>query len=313
MADDELGSFPPEAGHRTVTDEETGSQSPLEPVPLEPVPPPEKRGRAGRNLVAAIGVGVSLGALVLASLFVWKTAFVGVAIIAIVLALGELANALGAGGIRLPLVPAVIGAVAILVAGYAGGPEPMLVAFAITALGVMVWRLADPPDGYLRDVSAGVFAVLYVPYLAGFAVLLLRPDDGPRRVVLFVLVTVLSDVGGYMSGVFLGKHPMAPTVSPKKSWEGFGGSALFCAVGGMTAGTLMLDLQPWQGVLVGLVALCTATLGDLGESMIKRDLGIKDMGTLLPGHGGLMDRLDSLLPSAPVAWLLLDVFVKTRH
>ena len=309
MADDELGSFPPEAGHRTVTDEETGSQSPLEPVPLEPVPPPEKRGRAGRNLVAAIGVGVSLGALVLASLFVWKTAFVGVAIIAIVLALGELANALGAGGIRLPLVPAVIGAVAILVAGYAGGPEPMLVAFAITALGVMVWRLADPPEGYLRDVSAGVFAVLYVPYLAGFAVLLLRPDDGPRRVVLFVLVTVLSDVGGYMSGVFLGKHPMAPTVSPKKSWEGFGGSALFCAVGGMTAGTLMLDLQPWQGVLVGLVALCTATLGDLGESMIKRDLGIKDMGSLLPGHGGLLDRLDSLLPTAPAVYLMLVWFL----
>ena len=307
MADDDLGS--PDEGHRTVTDDDSGGQSPLEPVPLEPVPPPEKRGRAGRNLVAAIGVGVSLGALVLASLFVWKTAFVGVAIIAIVLALGELANAFGAGGIRLPLVPVVIGGAAVMVAAYAGGPEPMLVAFAITALGLMVWRLADPPEGYLRDVSAGVFATLYLPYLAGFAILLLRPDDGPRRVVMFVLVTVLSDIGGYMSGVFLGKHPMAPTVSPKKSWEGFGGSALFCAVGGMAAGTLLLDLQPWQGVLVGLVALCTATLGDLGESMIKRDLGIKDMGSLLPGHGGLLDRLDSLLPTAPAVYLMLAWFL----
>jgi phosphatidate cytidylyltransferase len=292
-----------------VTTDEAGTHSPLEPVPLEATPPPEKRGRAGRNLVAAMGVGLALGALVLLSLFLWKTAFVGVAVIAIVLAVSELANALGTAGIRLPLVPSVIGAVAILVAAYAGGPEPMLVAFAITALGIMVWRLSESPEGYVRDVSAGVLASLYIPYLAGFAVLLLRADDGPQRVVVFFLVTVLSDVGGYMSGVFLGKHPMAPTVSPKKSWEGFGGSALFCAVGGAAAGLFLLDLQPWQGVLVGLVALCTATLGDLGESMIKRDLGIKDMGSLLPGHGGLLDRLDSLLPTAPAAYLMLTLFL----
>jgi phosphatidate cytidylyltransferase len=312
VADDNLGTPTPQPRQQTGTDpgtDESGSSSPLTPVPLEPVAPPEKRGRAGRNLVAAIGVGVSLAALVLVSLFVWKTAFAGVAILAIALGLGELASALGTAGTRLPLVPAVIGAGAILVAAYAGGPEPMLVALAITVLGIMVWRLAEPLPGFLRDVSAGVFAVLYVPYLAGFAMLLLRADDGAKRVVLFMLVTVLSDVGGYMSGVFLGKHPMAPTVSPKKSWEGFGGSALFCAVGGMAAGYFLLDLQPWQGVVTGLVALCTATLGDLGESMIKRDLGIKDMGSLLPGHGGILDRLDSLLPTAPAVYLVLLWFV----
>ena len=144
-----------------------------------------------------------------------------------------------------------------------------------------------------------------MPFLAGFAALMLRPDDGPDRVVVFIVLVVLSDVGGYVAGVLFGKHPMAPTVSPKKSWEGFAGSALFCAVGGAVALPTLLDGAAWQGALFGLALMVTATLGDLGESMIKRDLGIKDMGSLLPGHGGIMDRLDSLLPAAPVAYLLL--------
>jgi phosphatidate cytidylyltransferase len=140
-------------------------------------------------------------------------------------------------------------------------------------------------------------------------VLLLRPDDGANRVVVFVLLTVLSDVGGYAAGVLFGRHPMAPTVSPKKSWEGFGGSALFCAVGGAVAVPALVDGQAWEGAVVGLAVMAVATLGDLGESMIKRDLGIKDMGSLLPGHGGLMDRLDSLLLAAPVTYLLLSRLV----
>ena len=139
--------------------------------------------------------------------------------------------------------------------------------------------------------------------------LLLRPDDGPNRVVVFIVLTVLSDVGGYVAGVLFGKHPMAPTVSPKKSWEGFAGSALFCAVGGAVLLPTAARRRVWQGVAVGLAVMLAATLGDLGESMIKRDLGIKDMGSLLPGHGGIMDRLDSLLPAAPVAFLLLSWLV----
>ena len=291
-----------------TTEQEDGS-SPLEPVPMQAVPPPEARTRAGRNLPAAIGVGLALGAVVLLSLYLWKPAFVGVVVAAIVLAAWELTNAFGSGRIRVPVVPLAVGAVAILVSAYAGGSEAMVVALALTVFAMMLWRSPENPKGYVRDVTAATFAALYLPFLAGFAVLLLRPDDGPNRVVVFIVLTVLSDVGGYVAGVLFGKHPMAPMVSPKKSWEGFAGSALFCAAGGAVLLPTLLDGEAWQGVVCGLAVMVTATLGDLGESMIKRDLGIKDMGSLLPGHGGIMDRLDSLLPAAPVTFLLLSWLV----
>jgi phosphatidate cytidylyltransferase len=292
-----------------MTTDREDSGSPLEPVPMQAVPPPERRTRSGRNLPAAIAVGLALGALVLVTLYVWKASFVGVVVAAAVLAVYELSNAFGADRIRVPLVPLVVGAVAIVVSAYAGGSEAMVVALALTVLAAMLWRSPENPKGYVRDVTAATFAALYVPFLAGFAVLLLRPDDGPDRVVVFIVLTVLSDVGGFAAGVLLGRHPMAPNVSPKKSWEGFAGSAVFCAVGGAIALPTLLDGKVWQGVVVGLAVMVTATLGDLGESMIKRDLGIKDMGSLLPGHGGIMDRLDSLLPAAPVTFLLLSWLV----
>jgi phosphatidate cytidylyltransferase len=279
--------------------------SPMEPVPMEPVAPPERRSRAGRNLTAAIGVGLGLGAVVLLSLYVWKPAFLGVLALAVVLALWELTNALREDRVRVAVVPIAVGGLAMLVAAYVGGAEPMLVALALTVLATMIWRLPEDPDGYVRDVTAGIFATLYVPFLAGFASLLLREDDGANRVVVFIVLTVLSDVGGYVAGVLFGKHPMAPHVSPKKSWEGFAGSGLFTAIGGAVMLPLLLDGAPLAGAFIGLLVMLAATLGDLGESMIKRDLGIKDMGSLLPGHGGIMDRLDSLLPAAPVTFLLL--------
>jgi phosphatidate cytidylyltransferase len=292
-----------------TTDQEAEGGSPLEPVPMQPVPPPERRTRAGRNLPAAIGVGLGLAAVILLSLYVWKPAFIGVVVAAAVLAVYELTNAFGAERVRVPVVPLAVGAVAIVVSAYAGGSEAMVVALALTVLGTMLWRSPENPKGYVRDVTAATFAALYVPFLAGFAALLLRPDDGADRVVVFIVLVVLSDTGGYVAGVLLGKHPMAPRVSPKKSWEGFGGSALFCAVGGAVSVPVLLEGEIWEGVLIGLAVMVTATLGDLGESMIKRDLGIKDMGSLLPGHGGMMDRLDSLLPAAPVTFLLLSWLV----
>ena len=283
--------------------------SPLDPVPMAPVPPPERRSRAGRNLPAAVAVGLGLGAVVLASLYIWKPAFLVVIVAAVFLAVIELAHAFAADGVRFPVPPVVVGAVAVVVGAYAGGSDGLVAAVALTLFATMIWRARGATAGYVRDVTAGAFTVLYIPVLASFAALLLRQEDGADRAVLFIILTVLSDVGGYAAGVLFGRHPMAPSISPKKSWEGAAGSALFCAVGGAIAIPTMIDGRAVYGVLIGLAVMVAATLGDLGESMIKRDLGIKDMGSLLPGHGGVLDRLDSLLPAAPVTFLLIGWLV----
>jgi phosphatidate cytidylyltransferase len=173
----------------------------------------------------------------------------------------------------------------------------------------MLWRLRGGVAGYVMDATAAVFTIVYVPFLGGFVALLLREDDGALAIVTFILVTIASDIGGYAVGVVAGKHPMAPVISPKKSWEGFAGSAVSCVVVGWLSVSYLLDGRWWVGVLLGLIAVVMATLGDLCESVIKRDLGIKDMSNIIPGHGGLMDRLDSLLATAAPTWLLLHYLV----
>jgi len=266
-------------------------------------------GRAGRNLPVAIGVGVALAAVTLLSLYVVKAAFVAFVIAAILVAVWELTHALASRGIAAPVVPVGVGTIAMIGGAYFGGSQALVVALALTVLGIIVWRLTDGPQGYVRDMTAGVFTAVYVPFLASFAVLLLGPSDGELRVTTFFLVTAFSDIGGYAAGVLFGRHPMAPAISPKKSWEGFAGSAATCMAVGALSVAVLLGEAWWKGVLLGAAIVLSATLGDLGESMIKRDLGVKDMGNLLPGHGGIMDRIDSLLLSAPVAWLLLTALV----
>ncbi|WP_282700993.1 phosphatidate cytidylyltransferase [Streptomyces sp. CC219B] len=283
-----------------------------EPMPdaPQPAPQPQKKS-AGRDLGAAIGVGVGLGAVIIASLFVVKAAFVGVIVVAVVVGLWELTSRLQERKeIKAPLVPLAVGGAAMVVAGYVRGAEGAWVAMALTALAVLVWRMTEPPEGYLKDVTAGVFAAFYVPFLATFVAMMLTADDGPWRVLTFLLLTVVSDTGAYAVGWRFGKHKLAPRISPGKTREGLLGAVSFAMVAGALCMQFLIDDGTWwQGLLLGLAVAVSATLGDLGESMIKRDLGIKDMGTLLPGHGGIMDRLDSLLPTAPVVWLLLVVFV----
>ncbi|WP_184564796.1 phosphatidate cytidylyltransferase [Streptomyces paradoxus] len=283
-----------------------------EPMPdaSQPAPKPPKKS-AGRDLSAAIGVGVGLGAVIVASLFVVKAVFVGVVAVAVVVGLWELTKRLEERkGIRAPLVPLALGGAAMVVAGYVRGAEGAWVAMALTALAVLVWRMTEPPEGYLRDVTAGVFAAFYVPFLATFVAMMLTAEDGAQRVLTFLLLTVVSDTGAYAVGWRFGRHKLAPRISPGKTREGLLGAVSFAMVAGALCMQFLIDDGAWwQGLVLGLAVAVTATLGDLGESMIKRDLGIKDMGTLLPGHGGIMDRLDSLLPTAPVVWLLLVLFV----
>lgn len=270
-----------------------------------PQPAPNPHGRAGRDLAAAIGVGVGLGAVILVCLFVAKDAFAWIIAAAMVVGAWELARAMTTRGFAVPLVPVAAGAVGMILAAHERGPEALAIAFGLTATAVLLWRVIDPRPGSARDVAAGIFTALYPCFLGGFAALMLAPADGRDRIITFILVTVCSDIGGYAAGVLFGKHPMAPSVSPKKSWEGFAGSVAICTGVGVAAMVFMLGGRWWVGGLIGAVSAAVATIGDLIESSLKRDLGIKDMGTLLPGHGGIMDRLDSLVLTLPVVWALL--------
>jgi phosphatidate cytidylyltransferase len=211
-----------------------------------------------------------------------------------------------------------VGAVVMLVVAYVSGAPALVTATAVTALGTMLWLLRRGIDGYVKNATASVFTVVYLPFLASFVALLLAEggrtgagldDKGVAGVITFILVTIASDTGGYAAGVLFGRHPMAPVISPKKSWEGFAGSVLATVGAGVVLVVYLLEGDWWVGVALGLIAAVMATLGDLCESVMKRDLGIKDMSQVIPGHGGLMDRLDSLLATVAPIWLLLHYAV----
>jgi phosphatidate cytidylyltransferase len=267
------------------------------------------RARTGRNLPVALGVGLGLGGAALVTLFTVKATFLVYMGLAAGLALWELSRAVATRGIQLPLVPVAAGGAAALGFAYFEPARWLLGCLGLTTIAILAWRLRGGTAGYLRDVTAGVFALAYLPLLASFVALMLSAPDGARRTLTFLILAVCSDVGGYFAGILLGKHPMAPVISPKKTWEGFGGSVVACVLAGGIAVPTLLHGAIWQGVVTGAAAVAAATLGDLAESMIKRDLEIKDMGTVLPGHGGILDRIDSLLIAAPVVWLLLSVFI----
>ncbi|MBZ5737020.1 phosphatidate cytidylyltransferase [Nocardioides mangrovi] len=276
-------------------------------------------GRAGRDLPAAItSAAVLIGAILLSLLF-WKTAFMVIVAIAVVVAIWELHRGLQAKDIDIPEQPLMIGGAVMVVVAYVWGAPALVTATAVTALMTMLWLLRRGVDGYVQNATAAVFSLIYVPFLGSFVALLLAEgggfnaagldDPGVQGIITFIAITVASDTGGYVAGVLFGKHPMAPVISPKKSWEGFAGSAVFCLVAGWALVVYLLDGDWWVGLALGVIAVVMATLGDLCESVIKRDLGIKDMSQVIPGHGGLMDRLDSLLATVAPIWLLLHYAV----
>jgi phosphatidate cytidylyltransferase len=270
---------------------------------------PAPTSRAGRDVPVSIAVAIALIAVIVASLAVVKDLFLIVVVAAILVGLRELARALAVGGYRLPLIPMAAGSTAMIVGAYYGGPDVLIACLAGALLVTILWRMIGGQDGFVRDIAAAGFCLVYLPFLASFVSLLLSADDGVDRVLTFIFVTIASDIGGFVTGVLLGRHPMAPAISPKKTWEGFAGSVIACLAVGVVCLVWLIDDKWWVGLVLGATAAVAATLGDLAESMIKRDLGIKDMSNLLPGHGGIMDRLDSLLPTVVVAYLVLHFLV----
>jgi len=270
---------------------------------------PSAPSRAGRNLPAAIASGVVLALVVLVSLFTLKWIFALVVIAAILIAVREFVQAFAKSGIRLARTPLYTAAVVVPGVAYIWGPTAQLAATGVAILAMLIWRIRRGYENYVRDVTASAFVTVYLPLMAGFLMLTLAADDGAQRVVVFILLTISNDIGGYAAGVLFGRHPIAPQISPKKSWEGFAGSVVLQGAVGALSFVYLLDAPWWQGLVVGLIMTVTATAGDFAESAIKRDLGVKDMGSFLPGHGGMMDRLDSLIPNAFTSWLLFTLFL----
>lgn len=269
--------------------------------------------RTGRNLPAAIAVGVALVGGALLTLFTVKATFLIYMGLGLGVGLHELAGALRTREIRIPVIPVLLGGAAMVTCAYWAAGGAVAAAFAVTLIAILAWRLPGGADGYVKDVTGAVFATAYLALPGATVAAMLTPADGPRRVLTFVILTIASDIGGYFAGITLGRggaHKMAPTISPKKTWEGLAGSALTVIAAGVILFPVLLHGQWWQGAVTGIAAVAAAVLGDLAESMIKRDLGIKDMGSLLPGHGGVLDRLDSLVICAPVTWLLLAAFIR---
>src|SRR5580765_5767928 len=291
-----------------MTDIDPATPPPQQEQPPTP-PTPAKRSRAGRDLPKAIASGVVLAAAVILSLVFWKPAFMLIVAAAVVVAIWELHRGFQAKDIDLPQEPLMIGGVVMVLVAYLYGAPALVTATAVTGLVTMLWLLRRGVHGFVRDSSASIFTIFYVPFLGSFVALLLAADLGVEAIVTFIAVTTASDIGGYIAGVLFGKHPMAPVISPKKSWAGFAGSTVFCVAVGVAMVVWVLDADWWIGVCLGLIAVVMATLGDLCESVIKRDLGIKDMSQVIPGHGGLMDRLDSLLATIAPIWLLLHYLV----
>lgn len=291
-------------------------------VSTEPV---KKTSRAGRDLPAAIAVGVSIGAVLIATLLWFPHVWVVYCAMAALVASHEVVRRLREAGYLIPVIPLLIGGQVTVWLTWPYRAVGALAGFGGMVVVCMIWRLfmqdkaagdntgagadgAPPARHFLRDVSATVFLGVWVPLFASFAAMLVYdPKHGPGWVFCMMIAVVCSDTGGYAVGALFGKHPMVPMISPKKSWEGFGGSLVFGITATILTATYLAGKLWWVGALLGLLFVLTTTLGDLIESQVKRDLGIKDMGRLLPGHGGLMDRLDGILPSAVAAWTVLTL------
>ncbi|QWC85401.1 phosphatidate cytidylyltransferase [Nocardioidaceae bacterium] len=279
-------------------------------TPPPPVPADGGSGAAGgRDLPRAVASGVGLGALVLLSLLFVEGLFTVVVAVAMCLACWEFSRGFAERGIDLPRIPLYAACVAIVGGAYLGGTDVHLATTAVSALGTLLWLMRRGIDGFVRNATASLFTITYVPFLAGFVALLLREPEGLAAVIVFIAVTVSSDIGGYFAGSRFGRHALAPNVSPKKSWEGAAGSVLLATAVAVWLVMWLLEGDWWVGLLLGPATVVTATLGDLVISVIKRDLGIKDMSRIIPGHGGLMDRLDSLLATVAPAWIVLHFAV----
>ena len=263
--------------------------------------------RAGRKLIPSILVSATLVGLVWFTLAFQRELFAVLIGIAVILGIREIAQAFDLSNTYISFPALVIATVILTVSTWRGGVAGLAIATAFCLPNLLVHLLRRGPQGFISNATATTLVLIYLPFLAGFLILLARPEDGLSRVMTFVILISCNDTFGYLVGMLFGKHPLAPLISPKKSKEGLVGSLIFTVIGGSISFHYLLNERWWIGAIVGLMVVFTATSGDLIESAMKRDLSLKDMGSLLPGHGGMLDRLDSALLSGPAVWLALEI------
>jgi phosphatidate cytidylyltransferase len=263
--------------------------------------------RAGRKLGPSILVSIFLVGLIWSSLAFMPVFFALLITVVVSLGIREITRAFAISKTKISTNALLLATVGLSVATWQGGVAGLAVATGVALPILLINLLRNGPDGFVKSATATTLVLIYLPFLAGFLILLGKDSNGLAQVSTFMVLVGCNDTFGYLVGVLIGKHPMAPAISPKKSWEGLVGSIIFTTIGGALAFTNFLNLPWWVGALVGLLMVFTATSGDLIESAMKRDLQLKDMGSLLPGHGGILDRLDSVLLSGPALWLALEV------
>jgi phosphatidate cytidylyltransferase len=265
---------------------------------------------AGRNLTAAFASGGLLAAAVLALLLIGKGPFAWFAGAVVLLGQAELYAVMRSRRLQPATLLGLVCGAFILAGAYLHGPAAapfgLVLAMGLTVL----WYVAAPVPfrrSTTVNVGATILGTVYVPFLASFALLLLGlPGDIGRNAFLVVVgLTVLYDVAAYAVGTLWGNRPLAPTVSPNKSWEGVIGGTLVILIVGLAIVPAIDPFESSTAVGLALVIALVAPIGDLVESALKRDLGVKDMGTILPGHGGVLDRIDAILFAAPAAYYFL--------
>ena len=263
--------------------------------------------RAGRKLLPSILVSLLLLTLIFGSIYLQPLLFLALICIVITLGVRELTQAYRTGGIDLPDLPIIASALIILLASWFGDTEGLAVSTGLIIPILMFLLLLISQKDFIKRSTSAVFSVFYLAVLGGFILLLANNPDGGERILALVILISCNDTFAYFAGVIFGKHKMAPNISPKKSWEGLVGGLIASLIGGALIFHNTFDVAWYIGAAIGLMTVVTATCGDLIESAIKRDLAIKDMSNLLPGHGGIMDRLDSALFTAPAVWFAFEL------
>jgi phosphatidate cytidylyltransferase len=263
--------------------------------------------RAGRKLLPSILVSLSLLTLIFGSITLEPKLFLALICVVIMLGVRELTHAYRAGGIELPDLPIMAVSLVILLASWFGGTEGLAVSTGLSIPILMFFLLLISQKDFIKRSTSAVFAVFYLSVLGGFILLVANDADGGKRILALVILISCNDTFAYFAGVLFGKHKMAPNISPKKSWEGLIGGLVASVIGGALVFDLAFETAWYVGSAIGVMTVVTATCGDLIESAIKRDLAIKDMSNLLPGHGGIMDRLDSALFTAPAVWFAFEL------